>query len=471
MKKQRNCYENKGVNGEIISYRFYYSGKDPITDQPKQYTKTWKVPKGLSHKEVELQKKKFEIEFINECEKKSLGLYSQEKHLTFEEYSTKWNERIMLRNEESFNYYERSKYALSIINQHLGRFYLNKITPSMIQNFIDYLCERTYTKEIVVVKKSIYELVDLKELKKSQLSRKCGIERHTLELASKVGSRVSMKTAKTISGYFKVPLTKYFEVSKEEVKYSKASNDGIKRILSTVLAEAKREQLIEHNYASREYIKPLTGTTKEKEIFTEEECREFVRCVLKEKNFKVKTTMAILIFLGLRRAEICGLSWSDIDFDKQTLCVRRNRVYTKTFGIQTKDTKTSSSKREIKMPNLLVNILLEYKEWYEEQKLIHGDLWEGKDSLFLRDDGKPMHPSSVEHWTRDFCLTNGLKLIPPHSIRHTCITMQIIAGVPLKVVSKRAGHSDEKITLSVYTHALKSQDDQAAEIYNNYLIG
>ena len=64
MNKTKLCYPRTNKNGEIISYRFFYSGKNPDTNQPKQYTYTWKVPKGLSHKQVELERKKAEIEFF-----------------------------------------------------------------------------------------------------------------------------------------------------------------------------------------------------------------------------------------------------------------------------------------------------------------------------------------------------------------------------------------------------------------------
>lgn len=470
MKKERNCYANKNSYGEIISYRFYYSGKDPITEQPKQYTKTWKVPKGLSHKEIELQKKKAEIEFINEASKKSLGLYKPECNKTFEQFAEEWKERILKKNEDSYNYYERAKYALSIINPHLGRFMLNRISAEMVQNFMDYLCDRTYTKEIVTVKKSIYDLIDMQGLNKTQLAKDCGVERHTLELASKVGSRISMITAKIISKHFKVPLAKYFNVEKEEVKYAKASNDGIRRVLVAILGEAKRKQLVEHNYASRDYITPITGTTKEKEIFEEDEARRFVQTLIKEPYLKKRTALAVLMFLGLRRAEVLGLCWSDIDFENKTLSVKRNRIYTRTFGIKTKKTKTITSERTIKMPDLLVDMLKEYKVWYDNEKIYLEKFWGNNDSLFLRDNGKPMNPSCLDYWARRFNFEHGFNHIPPHAIRHTCITMQINAGIPLKVVSARAGHANEKITLGIYTHALRSQDDKAAEIYNNYLL-
>lgn len=62
--KNKMCYPRLNKSGEIISYRFMCSGKDPNTNQHKLYTKTWKVPKGLSVKEIEKERKEFEIEFI-----------------------------------------------------------------------------------------------------------------------------------------------------------------------------------------------------------------------------------------------------------------------------------------------------------------------------------------------------------------------------------------------------------------------
>lgn len=58
MAKNKLCYERRNKKGEVISYRFYYDGKDPLSDKPKQYTRTWKVPHGLTAKQVELERKK-----------------------------------------------------------------------------------------------------------------------------------------------------------------------------------------------------------------------------------------------------------------------------------------------------------------------------------------------------------------------------------------------------------------------------
>ena len=374
------------------------------------------------------------------------------------------------RNEDSYSYYVQAENSLKILNQYFGKYLLKQITPLIIQKFYDYLCDRTYIKETVTVKKSINDLITLNKLNKTRTAEDCGINRLTLRLSSRVGNQVSLETARNISRYFNVPLTQYFNVERKEIKYSKATNSGIRTILVIILGEAKRQQLIEHNYASKDYTRPITGTTKQKEIFTEQESKEFVQALLKEKNLKKRTIFALLIFLGLRKAEICGLSWEDIDFNKHTLSVKHNALYYKKFGIVTKKPKTENSIRTITLPIQLVNILQEYKQWYQEQKQNYGDLWACTDFLFLQDNGNIINPCTINYWLKDFNIKNGLKPIPPHSLRHTCITMQLNAGIPIKVVSTRAGHSNEQITLGIYTHALQSQDIKAAQLYNNYLM-
>jgi integrase len=466
------CYPRKNKDGEIVSFRFHFSGKDPLTDKPKQYTATWKIPKGLSQKEIELERKKAEIEFITESEKKSNGIFIQENHITFEEFANKWHERILLRNSESYGYYVKADYTLKILNQYFGKCLLRNISPIMIQRFYDWLCERTCIKEIVTVKKSIFELVEEQGLNKTTLAKELGLDRLTVRLATKIGQQVSMTTAKAISKRFEVPLSKYFNVEKKEVKYAKSTNAGIRTFLVIILGEAKRQMLIEHNYASREYTRPMNmGFEKPKEIFNEEEAREFVRAILKEPHQKKRTVFALFIFLGLRKAEVCGLSWGDIDFENKTLSVRRNNLYFSKFGVVTKGTKTKNSQRTIKLPNELFKILTEYKIWYDEKQIIFGDLLIEKENLFLQDNGKPLHPCTVNLWLRKFNTAHGFKHIPPHSLRHTCITMKILSGAPLKLVSLDSGHSNERITLDIYTHATQGQADQAAENYNTFLLG
>lgn len=466
--KTNSCYPRYNKFGNIISYRFFYSGKDTYTGKNKQFTMTWKVPQGLTKRELETQKETAYIDFKRESEKKLKGIFIEETQLTFGEYSKQWLERILKTNPDSYSYYVQAKNSLKVINPFFENVLLKNITPLMIQRFYDFLCDRTYTKSRVIVKKSIEEfLIDNNLTKTANLLK---IDRHTLTLATNVGSHINIEIAKRLSKTLNIPLNKYFDIEETQVKYSKATNSGIRTILVIILGEAKRQRLIEHNFATKDYTKPIKGTTKEKEIFDEQETKEFVKSILKETSIKKKVVFALLIFLGLRKAEICGLTWNDINFENQTLSVNHNVLYYKEFGIVSKSPKTLKSKRTIIIPPLLLDILKEYKCWYDIQKQNYGSLWVNTNNLFLQDNGNIINPCTIYGWLKDFNLKNGFKPIPPHSLRHTCITMQINAGIPLKVVSERVGHANENITLGIYTHTLKSQDKLAAKTYNDYLV-
>lgn len=466
--KNKMCYPRLNKSGEIISYRFMYSGKDPNTNQHKLYTKTWKVPKGLSVKAIEKERKEFEIEFIKESEKKSNGIFVSETNLTFNEFADDWLERIRLK-EDAYGSYSSAKNHLRILKEWFGNYLLKNISPILVQRFYDYICSRTYEKTCVTVKQSIKELIVSDKTKCYKIAGSCGINRLTLRIATKVGSKISMETAKAICSYFKVPMDKYFSITTEKVKYSCATNRGIKTTLVMILNSARKNMLIEHNFATNEYTNGISGTVRKKEIYNEEEAREFVRLCLQEKDLRKKSIFALYIFLGLRNGEVCGLEWKDIDLENGILNIQRNTLYFKEFGVVTKEPKTKNSKRSLAMPLQLTEILKEYKLWWEEQKIMHGDLWYNADRLFLQDSGECLHPCTPSTWLKNFELRNGLKHISPHKLRHTSITMQLLAGIPIKAVSERAGHADEHITLGIYTHFLKEEDRKAANVFDRFL--
>ena len=120
------------------------------------------------------------------------------------------------------------------------------------------------------------------------------------------------------------------------------------------------------------------------------------------------------------------------------------------------------------MPLQLAEILKEYKVWWDKQKSLRGDLWDGYDRLFMGEI-KPINPCTSGSWLRHFEAKHGLDHVPPHSLRHTSITLQIIAGVPVKAVSERAGHANEGITLGIYTHHLKDEDKKAAQKFDDFM--
>ena len=140
----------------------------------------------------------------------------------------------------------------------------------------------------------------------------------------------------------------------------------------------------------------------------------------------------------------------DLDTVKDLLIsINKNTMYIHGFGVVTKTTKNAHSTRVISVPSNLINLLQEYKVWWDEQKANHGDLWSKTNKLFVRWDGRDMPNATIAGWLKDFQEKNNLKRVSLHGLRHSNITMLISNGVDIKTVSARVGHSDIKTTLNI----------------------
>ena len=136
------------------------------------------------------------------------------------------------------------------------------------------------------------------------------------------------------------------------------------RAVSIVLSKAKYWQYIKENVAER--VENIKVRKKEEEILDVYELKRMLK-MLENEDIIFKTIISLLIYTGLRRSEACGLEWKDINFEKRTLNVKRNIVEIGGKIIE-KLPKTYKSIRTITLSNSIIKILLEYKEWQNEEK-------------------------------------------------------------------------------------------------------
>lgn len=175
----------------------------------------------------------------------------------------------------------------------------------------------------------------------------------------------------------------------------------------------------------------------------------------------------LLIYCGMRRGELLGLEWKDINFDTNVLSINRTSQYTNEKGIYTDDVKTASSRRSMKLSDEVTELLKEYKVWQDEKRLAIGDKWTDTDRLFTQWNGLPMSLSTPYKWLQDFTKKNNLPKINIHSLRHTNATLLIRQGVNVRTVAGRLGHSVTSTTLNIYSHELQSADAAAADSLSN----
>jgi integrase len=236
------------------------------------------------------------------------------------------------------------------------------------------------------------------------------------------------------------------------------------RILSVIFNTAVQWGILKENPVSR--VKPPRVPKKKAPSYNEEQTAAMMDA-LEEEPLKYQAMVHLALATGLRRGEMMGLEWSDLDFEKGTLEVSRASQYLPRKGVFAKDPKNEESKRLIALPEATLRLLKTYKAEWNKQRLKVGDLWQNSDRLFVTWDGRPAHPDTPSSWFPEFLGRHGLPHLNFHGLRHTSASLLIYQGIDIKAVSSRLGHSRTSTTVDIYAHALRRADEAAADIMNS----
>jgi integrase len=232
-------------------------------------------------------------------------------------------------------------------------------------------------------------------------------------------------------------------------------------VLSKALKDAVRHGIVPTNVVSLQ--SPPAADAEEVVIITEDQISDLLD---KLQGRPIRTKVVIALFSGLRRGELLGLQWRDLDLDAKTLRVERALEQTRA-GLRIKSPKTKSSKRTIALPDIVVDALREHRR---ERLELHLRLGLGKLAedgfVFTQIDGTPLRPSTLTSVWCELAPRLGYPGIRWHSLRHTHASQLIASGLDVVSVARRLGHTNPAITLKVYSHLFRTADSRAAEIIN-----
>ncbi len=231
---------------------------------------------------------------------------------------------------------------------------------------------------------------------------------------------------------------------------------NVHQILRTALGDAERAGLVPRNVA-RLMNPPCHGAAPEQRCWNEHQLRKFLRVAIEHR---LGPAVWLAAMTGMRRGEVLGLRWSDIDLDASTLSIRRS-VSCTGYQVHTTATKTRTSRRAIDLDESTVTVL---REWQQTQRTELGTARPDA-TVFTRLDGQPVHPHALSQTFDRLQRPAGVPTIRLHDLRHTHATLMLKHGVPLKVVSERLGHSTPAFTMAVYQHVLPGMQRDAADIF------
>lgn len=220
-----------------------------------------------------------------------------------------------------------------------------------------------------------------------------------------------------------------------------AAPPSLKNAIETNTTKPKRQPAKKMNILSPEQVNTLLQTARDARIFL---------------------AVAIATMTGMRRGEVLALRWCDIDFEAKTITVMRNLQRSIDGDLIPDTPKTKSSIRQIDIPDLLVNELKRHREAAREECEMLAIEFDEEALITHRVDGKPLQPDNVTREFKQLLRRAGLPDVTFHDLRHTHATTLIRAGVPIKVVSERLGHSSVRVTMEIYWHVLPTQQKEAA---------
>jgi integrase len=172
--------------------------------------------------------------------------------------------------------------------------------------------------------------------------------------------------------------------------------------------------------------------------------------------------VVVAVTTGMRRGEILGLRWQDVDLKAGTATIVQSLEQTRE-GLRFKSPKTDTSRRAITLPSITAEILRRHKTEQAKQKLALGPAYHDNSLVCARPDGQPVPPDTL---STNFATLIRRKKFPHvrfHDLRHSHATQLLKHGVHPKVVSERLGHSKIGITLDTYSHVMPGMQEEAAQ--------
>jgi integrase len=169
---------------------------------------------------------------------------------------------------------------------------------------------------------------------------------------------------------------------------------------------------------------------------------------------------------GMRRGELCALSWTDLDWERGILHVSKSLGQRKTGSVYIKSTKSTKPRRFTIPPNVL-EILRDHQQEQEEHRALLGSGYQNLNLIFARPDGYYYSPKHLSTRISRAMRKAGLSGVSLHSLRHSHASQMLSESAPITAVAERLGHASPNITLAIYSHALPTEDEAVAQLWNN----
>ncbi|MEK4083798.1 site-specific integrase [Psychrobacillus sp. FSL K6-1415] len=278
------------------------------------------------------------------------------------------------------------------------------------------------------------------------------IEKHLLQENAFANKEIAKVTTSDIDLFYNQKLKE---------NYSTSYIRKMHQLLNQAFSQAVKWKKIMFNPVGD--ADPPSVKYEEMSIWSLKDIQEFLSNCKGERHY---LTFLLAIYTGMRRGEILGLQWSDIDLEQKVIHVKRSLAHVPKKGYIFTSLKTKNSKRQIPIPEFVLNELVLQKKRIEEWKELVGSVFEDQELVICTNTGSLQDPRNIVRVMKRILKTAKVPNIRFHDIRHTHASILISAGVDIVKISKRLGHANPKITLEFYAHLLPNTDCDIADTFH-----
>jgi integrase len=279
-----------------------------------------------------------------------------------------------------------------------------------------------------------------------------------------------VKYKKLINSYI-VPVLGHVRLQKltpQQVQslYTKKLRDGlapktvysIHGLLHNALDNAVRWGLMSRNVT--DLVTPPRLEKREREPLTLEQAKKLLDVA---RGDRLEMLLVLALTTGMRRGEMLALRWSDIDFEGQSLQVRRTVDFIAKYGYVENEPKTARGKRKILLPTFVIGMLKQHKVKQLERRLKVGESWYNLDLVICGLEGNYLNPRYMNKLFDKLLVEACLPHMHFHDLRHSAVTLLLSMGVDPRSIQEFVGHEDITTTLGIYSHMLPSMQQGIVE--------
>jgi integrase len=229
-------------------------------------------------------------------------------------------------------------------------------------------------------------------------------------------------------------------------------------VLHSCLEQAKNLGLVARN--PTEFCRVPKQNKKDLNIWSEDQVTKFLNFVHGHRN---ENLYYLALATGMRRGELLGLKWQDVDWMHQKLLIKRQCFWKNGGGFVLQPPKTKLGKRSIQLGQGMIQHLRSQLYNIDLMRKISKNKWKENDLVFPSIIGTPQGADNLTHEFQALVRSSGLPQIRLHDCRHTAASIMLSHGIPPATVAEMMGHS-MAILLTTYTHFLPNTQDEAARL-------